>query len=110
MFTLGAVGLVAVAGKVIDFAKSVTNRDVNAVVTQAAAWAGGVATTFLFGASDFASGVPVGDLVLSDVNGWSKVVIGVMVGSGASLAYDLKRALDSTDSAKTASLLPGNKD
>ena len=104
----GLLGLLAVAAKVIDFLRLVSNLPAtkSSVVTQLAAWIGGVAVVFLYGASDFGVTVDLGGVALSDVNGWSKLLVGVAVGSLASMAKDYIKARDNTDSAKMPPLIP----
>lgn len=108
----GLVGLLALSAKVIDFLRLVADlaRDGNPttlgrVLTQLAAWVGGVAVVFLYGASDFGVTVDLGGISLADVNGWSKVLVGLVVGSAASLAKDYIAARDNSDSSKMPPLL-----
>lgn len=93
--------------KLIDFLKLLRVVDVDAIVAQLAAWVAGVSCLFLLGATDYAGGVHIGDLALSDLNGWSKVLAGLTLGATASLIYDGKRALDRSDSAAMPSLVSG---
>lgn len=102
--------LAALGGKVLDFIKYLTNRDWNAVVTQASAWATGIVLTFVASAANVFDGlvVPGLDQTFQDLNGASKVLVGSALLSLLSVAYDFKKAFDGTDSAKTPSLLPGS--
>jgi hypothetical protein len=98
---------IALLWKIVDFAKLVRVRDVNAVVTQAVTWAAGVGLTFLLAGTDFADGIKIGDMHLGHVNASSLVLIGLSLASSTSVAYDFKRALDRTDSAAMPSLVTG---
>lgn len=101
------VAALALAWKLVDFIKQLRVRDWNAVVTQAAVWAAGVLVVFLLAGTDFASGIKIGDMVLSNLNAASLILVGLSVGSSASVGYDLKRSLDNTDSAAQPSLVTG---
>lgn len=98
----------ALAWKIVDWLKQLRVRDWNAVVTQTAVWGAGVLVVFLLAHSDFASGITVGDLNLDALNGWSLALVGLNIGSLGSVAYDYKRALDSSDSAAQPSLVTGD--
>lgn len=86
----GFVGLLATAAKVIDFLRYLVDWQVSRgkAITQALAWLGGIAVVFLYAASDFGDTVDLGGILLSDVNGSTKVIVGVAIGSLASLAKD----------------------
>lgn len=97
----------ALVWKVVDFVKHVRVRDIDAVVAQASVWVAGVIVTFLLAATDFASGVDIGDRSLDGLNAWSLVLLGLSIGSTGSVAYDFKRAFDNSDSAAMPSLVSG---
>lgn len=86
----GLVGLLATAAKVIDFLRYLVNLPVtkSQVLVQLLAWCGGVAVVFLYAASDFGVTVDLGGILLSDVNSATKVLVGMAIGSGASLVKD----------------------
>lgn len=98
---------VALIWKIVDFAKVVRVRDVDAIVSQVAVWAAGVIVMFLLAATDFATGVDIGGRDASALNWASLVLVGLSIGSVASTAYDFKRAIDRTDSAAQPSLVTG---
>lgn len=95
VLVLGALVL-----KFTDFLKLVHAKDWNAVITQLVAWGSGVAGAALIAQTDFAGAVPIGEFTLATLNGWSLIVAGLSLASTASVGYDVKRALDSSDSAK----------
>lgn len=103
----GIVGLLALAAKVIDFLRYLTDlpRSRSAVLTQALAWVGAIAVVFLYGASQFGSTVDVSGIALSDMDGPTKALVGLAVGSLASLVKDHIKARDNTDTAKVPPLL-----
>lgn len=94
------VVLGALVFKFVDFLKLVHAKDWNATVTQLTVWASGVGAVVLVAQTDFASAVPIGEFTLATLNGWSLIVAGLSTASTASVGYDVKRALDSADSAK----------
>ena len=97
----------ALVWKIVDFAKAVRVRDIDAIVSQLAVWVAGVIVTFLLAATDFASGVTIGDLSLDALNAASLILLGLSIGSTGSVAYDFKRAFDRSDSAAQPSLVTG---
>lgn len=103
----GLVGLLALAAKVIDFLRYLTNLPGTRtqVVTQLLAWAGATAVVFLYGVSDFGPTVTIDGLSLSDMTGWTKLLVGLTIGSLASLVVDFRKARDNTDSAQVPPLL-----
>jgi hypothetical protein len=102
------VATLALALKLLDTTKFALAQDWNAVATQVSAWVSGIVAIFLLASTDFASGINVGDAVLSEVNISSLVLIGLSVASSGSVLYDFKKALDHTDSARTPSLIGGH--
>jgi hypothetical protein len=61
--------------------------------TPLVAMAIGVASVFLVGETDWADQQIVSDLTLDSLNGWSKLVAGIMLGGGAGLATETLRAV-----------------
>lgn len=90
---------VALIWKIVDVVKYARVRNVDAVVTQVGVWFAGVVVMLLLATTDFASGVEVGGSILGDLNVWSLILIGLSVGSSASVGVDFKKAFDNTDSA-----------
>lgn len=107
---LVAVG--ALVMKLLDFGKYVHVRDWNGAVTQLVAWLAGVGAVLLAARTDFAESVRVNEFLLGDLNLASQVFLGVLATSLFSAVYDLKRAIDHSDSAAMPSLtnLKGGKD
>lgn len=105
---VGLVGLAALVWQLIDFMREVRALpgSRSAVLTQLCAWAAGVAAVFLYGASQFGSTVVVGDIPISDMDGPTKLLVGVAVASVASSLVDFKQARDDSDSAKVPPLIP----
>jgi hypothetical protein len=104
----GLVGMLAVVWKVIDFLRLAANWPTtrSSVVTQLLTWAGAVVVVFLYAASELGDFViPGTELVLSDTNAWTKIVLALAIGSATSVAVDFKQAIDSTDSAAKPPLL-----
>jgi hypothetical protein len=99
------VVLGALVYKFTDFLKYLRAGDWNAVATQAIVWTAGIAAVALFAHSAFAGDIPVfGDITLATTAFAEQAIIGLSASSLFSAAYDAKKALDSTDSAKTPSL------
>lgn len=102
------VAALALALKIVDLAKYAMARDVNSVVTQLVTWVAGVVVILLLAQTDFASGISIGDLALSEVNLASQILLGLTVAASGSVVYDFKKAVDRTDSARTPSLMSGH--
>ncbi|HEX9994480.1 MAG TPA: hypothetical protein VGB14_16240 [Acidimicrobiales bacterium] len=80
--------------KAVDLIRMVAGRDWTGVVTQAVAWTGSTVVVWLVAASDFADQLGV------DISGVASVVlIGLTVGSSASLFNDFLVARDNTQTA-----------
>jgi hypothetical protein len=101
-----AVAFMALVWKMIDFLKFVTNKDWNAVKTQLITWIGAIGVGLLWAQTQWAEGVSFGGLTLDKMNVWSIIAVGLGGGSAASVGFDLKKAFDSSDSAKTPALTP----
>lgn len=100
-------GLIALVWKAVDFMRLLGSfsAEKSALATQALAWAGGVLVVAAYAASDFAAGLEIGGLPLSELNLASLVLIGVSLGSVASAAVDVKQSIDSRDTAVKPPLL-----
>lgn len=98
------LAMLALIKKVTDFLKLVTNRDVNGITTQVTVWIGGVLVVFLCAQTDFASGLNVGEISLSELNFASLILLGLTVGSGASVAHDYLQARDNTNASAVSHL------
>jgi hypothetical protein len=90
----------------VNFLRFLVARDWSAVVTQLIAWASGVVAVFLVRATDFASGIKVGDKTLNQVGFWSAFLLGLIATSVLSTVNEVKKAIDQTDSARVPKLLP----
>lgn len=95
-----AASLAALIYKVTSVLKYTSAGEFRQVLTQIIPWAAGVIGVCLAAQADVSSGLQVfGDMALSQLDGWSLVLAGVSLGSAASTAYDVKKAVDNTDSA-----------
>lgn len=106
---VGFGGLLALTWKVIDLLRLLGSfrEHRSGVVTQILSFIGGIAAVALFAASDFGQGVeiPGSEFTLDSLNGYSQIVLGLMVGSAASVAVDVKQAIDGRDTASKPDLL-----
>lgn len=100
-----AAAMVTLVISIINFIKFIKSKDTNAVVTQLAVWIAGVLVINLVAHSDFGKTLKAGDYVLGNLNGWSLLFVGLSVGSVALFANDLKKAVDSSDTAKKPPLV-----
>jgi hypothetical protein len=102
--------MAAVIWKFTDFLKNVragiSGGSWNSVITQLLVWAAALGGVFLLSASDFGTSVVGGiDKPLNDLDGTTKLVLGLMGGSFASGLFDSKKAVDNSDSAAQPPLL-----
>lgn len=89
----------------INFAKNVRAGDKNAWTTQAIVWGAGVILTFLFAFSMFGDSMKITDeLSLSQLDPAATLIVGLSASSLVSAGYDVKKALDNSDTAKTPPL------
>lgn len=105
METITATFLVALVWKIVDTIKFAVNRN-KAALTQILAWFVAIGVAFLAANAEVASSIQVGGQALSTLSGWSLVLVGLGMGSAGSVLVDMKRSIDSSDSASTPSLFP----
>lgn len=102
-----AVALLALIKVFVDFGKSVTNKDVNAIFTQLFAWVAGIGAVWIYAQTVWADSIQFGDRALSSFNFASIVCVGLALASAAGVTSDLIKSIDNTDSAAKPPLLPG---
>lgn len=102
-----ALALPVLVWKFTDFLKAVRNSDWNAVVTQLITWLAALGALGVVAATSFGDTIPVPgtDLMVGSLGFMECVLVAITAGSGASAAYDVKKALDNTDSAVTPPLV-----
>lgn len=106
MEAITLVALVALMKKVVDTFKYVTNKDLNALVTQLVTWLTGVATVWLATSADITSGLSIFGTTFGELNGGSILLGGMIFSSAASVVYDIQASRDNTDTAATPPFLP----
>lgn len=100
MDTITVATLAALAVKITTAAKYLTARQIREFVTQLIPWAAGVAIVWLGGQADATADLVMwGAQRLGDLDWASELLAGVALGSGGSLVYDVKKALDNSDTA-----------
>lgn len=104
------VVMLATVKKLIDVARCVRGRDINGAVTPLVAWAAGFAVVALVAHTPWATGLVFGGVTLAGAGWAAQLLVGVAVGSSASIAQDLLKAVDHTQSeAKPALVDTGGK-
>ena len=103
----GLVGLLALAKTSVDYLRTVAAwlrhepGMFASVLHRTFAYVVGVGLVFLYGASQLGDfEIPGTGLALVDMDGATKLIVGLSVGSLASLYADYLKARDNTDSAK----------
>lgn len=107
MEIVGLAALVAIIWKVVDFLKYLTNRDLNAAVTQASVWLSAVAVALLARDAEPFSAIEVLGTTFEDLSLPAIILFALGLGSTASGVVDFKTAIDNTGSASAPPLLPG---
>lgn len=95
-----AVALSAIAWKITSFVKFLLAYDWTSAKSQATVWIGGIVVAFLAAQADVATGTKIGEYTLSTLDWQSLVLLGLTVGSFAGVGYDLKKAVDNSDTAE----------
>jgi len=98
------IALALLVVQVVNFLKYAKAKNANGALTIFLAWTAGVAVLLLFAQTDFASGIQVGDATLDTLNLASLIVVGMTLASTGSFAVDIKKAFDTSDSAKVPPL------
>jgi hypothetical protein len=101
--------LVAVGTLVFTFVNFLTylrSSNWNGAVTQLIAWVAGIAGVIIAAHTQFASQITFGSQKLSSMSWPTQVFLGLIATSLLSTVNEIKKAIDSTDSAKKAPLIP----
>ena len=97
--------VLATVKKVVDFVRFLRARDVNAVATQIVAWLAGFVVIALAAHTPWAAGLIFGDVALSKLGIAAQILVGIAIGSSGSLATDVIKATDNSQSAAVPPLL-----
>lgn len=100
--------LAAAINKTVSVIKAI-GKDTNLVVTQLVVWAVGIVGILLASQAEVMASLVIPGIGITDPLGEldfaSLVVLGWVLGSTGSFAYDFKKARDSNDSAREPALL-----
>lgn len=97
--------VLATVKKIVDFVRYLRARDGNAVATQLVAWLAGFALVALVAHTPWAAGLVFGAVALSKLGIAAQILVGVAVGSSGSIATDVIKAADNSQSAAVPPLL-----
>lgn len=98
VFTAGTLATLVV--KVTSVLKYLTAGQWRDALTQAVPWVAGAAIVWLGAQASATEAVRIwGEVSLGELDGWSVILAGVALASTGSFAYDVKKAIDDTDSA-----------
>ena len=103
----GLVGLSTLGIKFVDFLRQLSNFSTqkSAIVTQLVSWVGMIAAVFLYGESQFGDTVTVAEINLENMDAPTKLLLGLVLGSVASVIVDFKQARDNNDDASRPPLI-----
>lgn len=96
--------LLATVFAVVNFLKFVRAGDWNAAGTQLVVWAGGFAVIALAAQTALFGNYAVNGHALATLGVWDLLFVGLNIGSGGSLANEVKKAIDRHDTAQTPKL------
>ncbi len=105
----GIAGLAFLLKKIIDFSRQLRGGDIDGALTQLVAWGGGIGLFWLAASSMAFAKVDIAGFLFSDLDWASKVLGGLLLGSGASFISDRNTANDDTQSAELPRLFALNK-
>jgi hypothetical protein len=100
------LALAFAADKVVSVLKGLAAKDWNLALTQILVWVIAFGVVCLAGAAEVTETyVPPGlNIALGDLDFWSLLLLGIVVGSTGSIVFDFRKAIDSTDSAQEPKL------
>jgi EamA domain-containing membrane protein RarD len=87
--------------KLVDFFKYLKNGDANGIISMVMTWIAGIVAVFLILQTQWADEIKLGAESLDKLNFGSKLVLGLVASAIASYLYDVKKAVDNTDTAST---------
>jgi hypothetical protein len=91
---------------VVNFLTFLTSHNWNAAITQLIAWTAGVVGIILAAHTQYASQISFGTQKLSEASWPTQVFLGLIATSLLSTVNEIKKAIDGTDSAAKAPLVP----
>lgn len=100
-------GLALAVNKTVSVVKSFANKDKNGAVTQMLVWVVGVGAVILAAHARLTSEmlIPGLNVALGSLDTSSHVLLGWILGSSGSFAFDVKKAIDNGDTAAEPPLL-----
>src|SRR5262245_22462598 len=105
MEVLTTATLIALVVKALSALKFITTGDVRQFITQILSWLLGFLILLIAAQADVAQHLVLwGDQRLGDMDVWSLFLAGLAIASTGSFAYDVKKALDGSDTASEPSL------
>lgn len=90
----------AMVYSLVSTAKQMMSGAVRDAATFVVSFGISVGVAFLLRASDFAVGVDIGTTTLASLNGASTILFGFALASLSKVGYEMKKAVDNSDSAK----------
>jgi hypothetical protein len=97
--------ILATVKKVVDFVRFARAGDLNSVVTQLVAWFAGFLIIALAAHTPWAAALVFGGVPLAKLGVAAQLLVGIAIGSSGSLATDIIKATDNTQTAAVPSLL-----
>ena len=91
----------------VNFLKNLKAGLWSPVLTQLIAWVAGVLVVVFYAQTDWADKITFGDTALSSLNASSQIAIGLAASSIFGVVTQAIKALDTSDSAKTPEMIPG---
>ncbi len=95
-----AVVLMGLVYALVEYLKTYLPADIDPRITQTLVFLIGVGCVFLVAETVWGKDQVIGDHVLSDLDFWSKLVVGLFVGAGATVGHRVESAVRSVGSSE----------
>lgn len=100
-------GVAVAVNKTVSVVKAIVNRDANGFVTPLVVWAVAIAAVVLMAHASLTMNgqIPTLGVTFGSLDGASQVLLGWVLGGGASFSFDALSAIDNTDTQQELPLL-----
>lgn len=109
MDAMGIAVIAAVAYSLLNFVKLVRNQDWNGAITMASVWVVVLIAIVVIGDTRWGDTIDLGGMHVSDLSFGEQLLVALVPASFGIVGFDVKKALDNTDSAKSPALVTSDK-
>jgi hypothetical protein len=108
MDAITMITLATLVWKLVELIKNAVNQKWDPVFTQVVVWIAGVVVVWIAAQANVAATIDIWGTALDQLNFASLVLVGLSISSFGSAAVEVKKAVDSNDSATQTSLIPAS--